>query len=408
LPAITQVEQNGASGKGGGALRPIDQKFEVNPSNGTLALNLPFSVTKSRSDLNGAGNGVFGLGWHLPTESVTSKTSKEIPRYDESDTFLLSGFDDLVTEGNPFAYTGALGSYTVQRYCPRVMDTQTMRIERFTQNEDDNVFWRTISGDNVTKLFGLDAQSQILEETKFGHARIFSWLLSAGFDPLGNAMKIFYKSENDGGLQDADHVLPIHEGRGDRANIARAKYLKSIKYGNVTPARDLETCQILPDLSMAWMFEVIVDYGDHDAQIPTTKDSVLGWPVRQDSFSSCKSGFELRTHRLCQRLLLFHHFPGDLPLDDYLVRSYDLVYNENPRGSLLQSLTAKGYMWDKQSNQYVTQSIAPYEFGYSKVSDLKSLQTKTMKPECLQTLPVQLSKSRTRWLDLMVRAPQAS
>ncbi|OAL53442.1 SpvB-domain-containing protein [Pyrenochaeta sp. DS3sAY3a] len=409
LPAITQVEQNGASGKGGGALRPIDQKFEVNPSNGTLALNLPFSVTKSRSDLNptlnlsynsGAGNGVFGLGWHLPTESVTRKTSKEIPRYDESDTFLLSGFDDLATEGNPFAYTGALGSYTVQRYCPRVTDTQTMRIERFTQNDGDNVFWRTISADNVTKLFGLDAQSQILEETKFGHARIFSWLLCAVFDPLGNAMQIFYKSENDGGLQDADHVLPIHEGRGDRANIARAKYIKSIKYGNVTPARDLETWQILPDLNMAWMFEVIVDYGDHDAQIPTTKDLVLGWPVRQDSFSSCTSGFELRTHRLCRRLLLFHHFPGDLPLDDYLVRSYDFVYNENPRGSLLQSLTAKGYMWDKQSNQYVTQSIAPYEFGYSKVSDLKSLQTKTMKPECLQTLPVQLSKSRTRWLDL--------
>ena len=34
-----------------------------------------------------------------------------------------------------------------------------------------------------------------------------------------------------------------------------------------------------------------------------------------DPFSSYRSGFEVRTYRLCQRVLMFHHFPraGRLP-----------------------------------------------------------------------------------------------
>ena len=44
------------------------------------------------------------------------------------------------------------------------------------------------------------------------------------------------------------------------------------------------------------------------------------------------SGFEVRTYRLCQRVLMFHHFPGELGVgQNCLVRSTDFTYyNESP------------------------------------------------------------------------------
>jgi len=41
---------------------------------------------------SGAGNGVFGLS--IP--NISRKTSKNIPKYDDSDTYLLSNAEDLV------------------------------------------------------------------------------------------------------------------------------------------------------------------------------------------------------------------------------------------------------------------------------------------------------------------------
>ena len=39
---------------------------------------------------------------------------------------------------------------------------------------------------------------------------------------------------------------------------------------------------------------------------------VRGWTARQDPFSSYRSGFEIRTWRLCHAVLVFHRFPVDL------------------------------------------------------------------------------------------------
>ncbi|ABW12042.1 hypothetical protein Franean1_2612 [Parafrankia sp. EAN1pec] len=54
-----------------------------------------------------------------------------------------------------------------------------------------------------------------------------------------------------------------------------------------------------------WLFEVVVDYGDHDAETPTPAPD-RPWPCRDDPFSSYRSGFEVRIYRLCRRVLMFH------------------------------------------------------------------------------------------------------
>src|SRR5215216_777497 len=94
--------------KGGGAIRGMGEKFAANPVTGTGSLSVPIYTSPGRSGFgpqlslsydSGAGNGPFGLGWNLSLPSVTRKTDKGLPKYqdaDESDVFILSGVEDLV------------------------------------------------------------------------------------------------------------------------------------------------------------------------------------------------------------------------------------------------------------------------------------------------------------------------
>src|SRR5271167_4299948 len=94
--------------KGGGAIHGIGEKFAANPVTGTGSLTVPIATSPGRSGFgpqlslsydSGSGNGPFGLGWSLALPSITRRTDKGLPRYqdaDEGDVFILSGAEDLV------------------------------------------------------------------------------------------------------------------------------------------------------------------------------------------------------------------------------------------------------------------------------------------------------------------------
>src|SRR6266704_1471512 len=94
--------------KGGGAIRGIGEKFAANPVTGTGSMTVPIAVSPGRSGFgpqlalsydSGSGNGPFGLGWNLSLPTITRKTDKGLPQYQdgaESDVFILSGAEDLV------------------------------------------------------------------------------------------------------------------------------------------------------------------------------------------------------------------------------------------------------------------------------------------------------------------------
>ena len=94
--------------KGGGAIKSIDEKFQVNAANGTAGFSIPFLFSPSRNSFmpsmalsynSGSGNGIFGLGWNAEPASITRKTESKLPEYndaEESDVFIFSGAEDLV------------------------------------------------------------------------------------------------------------------------------------------------------------------------------------------------------------------------------------------------------------------------------------------------------------------------
>jgi hypothetical protein len=328
---------------GGGGIKPIDQKFSVNPVTGTGGIQIPIPTTAGRNGAgpslllsydSGAGNGPFGIGWNVDFPSIHRKTDKGWPRYSTSlhdeDVFVLSNAEDLVpklsddaalemSSGRDAAELAEMpiNGFMVRQYVPRV-EGPYIRIERWTSIENPSeIHWRTITGANTTTIYGSDDSSRIFTVTPAGGKNIFSWLVRESYDDKGEAVLYEWKSE------DADNVArdSSHEcNRNDEARTSN-RYIKSIKYGNKTPNRNLQTWELQSSLSFGaadWMFEVVFDYGEHDVREPSTTQTTK-WPCRLDPFSKYHAGFEVRTYRLCHRVLLFHHLLDKLHVDDYLV-----------------------------------------------------------------------------------------
>ena len=320
--------------KGGGAIRGIGEKFAANPVTGTGSMSVPLATSPGRSGFgpqlslsydSGAGNGPFGLGWSLSLPSITRKTNKGLPKYDdagESDVFILSGAEDLVPvlvnvgggwKREPQLPRTMNGTpYLIQRYRPRI-EGLFAGIERWTsQTDPPDTFWRSISKDNITTWYGKTDQSRIVDSADA--TRIFSWLISESYDDKGNVIAYQYKSENPDNVDE----FQAHERNRTRDTRKVNRYLKHIRYGNHTPylPKLLEN-QPWPTVSAddQWFFEVIFDYGEHHADVPTPGAEVAQWKCRLDPFSSYRSCFDVRTYRLCQRVLMFHHFEGEANID---------------------------------------------------------------------------------------------
>ncbi|KAI9845919.1 MAG: hypothetical protein M1837_004455 [Sclerophora amabilis] len=391
-------------GGGGGSQRSIGQTFKTNPANGGMSIALPIHTSSGRAGFgpslelaynSGSGNGPFGIGWSLDLGTITRKTSHRIPRYDESDTFLISDTEELVQVSAEDRRHP--DGFDIRSYKPRVV-VSPMRIERWTNSKDrSDVHWKTISADNVTKIYGRDNASRVTDVTTNGLHRIFSWLLCESYDSFGNLMCLTYKAENSDGIDaQAKEVQVCEAARSDHTR-ARAKYLKSIRYGNLTPNRNLEDWKVIP-YSGKWLFQLVLDYGEHGSEAPTINEE-KPWSLREDSFSSYSSGFEVRCHRLCRRLLMFHHFPDELGRTDVLVHSVSLSYHTSPSTSSLVAFTQHGHIVDPQTGEIQTQSMSPYEFEYTGMTLSEDTKLEKLDSTSILGLPGNHGES-IQWLDL--------
>jgi RHS repeat-associated protein len=401
--------------QGGGAIRGIGERFTANPVTGTGSITVPIATSPGRSGFgptlalnydSGYGNGPFGLGWSLQLPTITRRTDQMLPLYcdaEESDVFLLSGVEDLVPvldgrhDGGQQVRNepASAPEYRVDRYRPRIEGVFD-RIERWTRLDDGQVHWRSITSDNITTVYGADPNSRISNPAD--STRVFSWLICLSYDDRGNAIAYEYKAENSEGI---DPGL-THEAHRTVTGRTANRYLKRIRYGNRT-SRLSDPTLSAPD----WAFEVVFDYGDHDPTTPTSQDT-RPWLCRHDPFSQYRPGFEVRTYRLCQRVLMFHHFPLEPGVGaECLVQSTDLAYaslrsvpgdtsHGHPLLTLLASVTHRGYR-RRTSGGYLTRSLPPVEFDYSPARFHD--QVTDVDPDSLVNLPTGLA-SGAHWVDL--------
>jgi RHS repeat-associated protein len=405
--------------KGGGAVRPMGEKFAANPVTGTASMTIPIPVTPGRAGSgpsvalsydSGSGNGAFGFGWSLSLASVSRRTDRGIPRYQDaehSDVFTFPGADDLVPvlveqDGVwvplelPARSIGPR-TYRIERYRPRVEGMFAL-IERWTNEADaTDTFWRSISRDNATTWYGKSAASRIADPAD--PARVFRWLVCEHHDDKGNVVIYEYKRDDSTGI---DTATSCERNRTPEARAANL-YPKRIRYGNRSPYYPGGP-GAPPALPGEWLFEIVFDYGEHDTAAPLP-DGAGAWASRADPFSSYRAGFELRTYRLCRRVLVFHHFPDEPGVGvGCLVRSTDLTYAAeadptdagSPVYSQLVAATQVGYLRDGAG--YISRSLPPVEFEYSR--PVISAEIREVDADSVANLPAGLDPAVTRWVDL--------
>jgi len=206
----------------------------------------------------------------------------------------------------------------------------------------------------------------------------------------------------------------------ERSNRQRSanRYLKRILYGNRVSRL------VQPDLTVAeWLFEAVLDYGEHDPAAPTPTDDeqrdlrgflVNPWLRRPDPFSTYRAGFEVRTYRRCRRILMFHRF-AELGAAPCLVRSTTLDYADldyaqpvavdeelahpgsTRLASFIQSVTSSGHV-RQADGTYLTRSLPPLEFRYSKPIIQDGIRT--LDAASGTNLPQGLDSTRYQWVDL--------
>ncbi len=401
--------------KGGGAIKGIDEKFAVNSVNGTASFSipLPFSPARGASPAlslsynSGAGNGSFGLGWSLSLGSIKRKTDKGLPQYHDgmdSDTFLFSEAEDLVPEfkkelngsfskdtNGEYVIHGIDspdGNHIIRFYKPRV-EGLFARIERWTEKTSGRIKWRILTRDNVTTLFGWTSNAVIADPGD--NRKIFEWLPEFVFDDKGNCSHYLYKKEDSKGFNAS---LPHNRNRFQNGKITYTNlYLEKVLYGNKKPYANFGTA--FP-AETDYMFQTVLDYGEYDTEVPIAK--IRDWEYRPDAFSDYKPGFEIRTTRLCKRVLLFHFFE-ELPGGSALVKSTNFEYDTTSEKdfTFLKTLTVQGYI-KKTDGSYTNKKMPPVEFTYQKHH--WNTVVKTISSEDLVHAPAGLDEQNYQFTDL--------
>lgn len=398
--------------KGGGAARGIGEKFQANPVTGTASLAIPLPLPEGRSGFgpklslsydSGAGNGPFGMGWSLAVPMVQRKTDRGLPLYrdkstadgpEDSDTFMLSDAEDLVPyleedEGQwgdrTATWTDGATTWDIRWYRPRV-EGAFARIERWRRQSDGDLHWRTLSRDNVRRVYGRSASARLADPDDAN--RVFAWYLEEERDAVGNVTIYEYKREHP--EEGADYRAGVaasaaEDVRGRAGHQCTYTYLKRVKWANAEP----------DDPSAGFFYELVLDHGEHEGTPPSRAESeTQKWAVRSDPHSRYRAGFDVRCYRLCQRALVYHRFPTAADGDARLARSVEFEYDTSPVATTLSTVTVKG--WREDGGTWTTASLPPLELTYTPAA----LDEDVRLVSGLDDLPQALDLRRFQWVDL--------
>ena len=351
--------------KGGGALTGMGETLGQAGPTGLASMSLPLPITAGRGfapglSLNyssGGGNSPFGVGWFCETMRIARRTSHGVPQYNDTDEFLGPDSEVLVktnsttsapnpTTCSTYGDVALSQTYTVTRYQPRT-EGAFNRLEYWHGNTRGDDFWLLHDSGGNVHLFGKTAAARISDPQEDSHTA--QWLLEESLNPKGEHIYYAYFAETSDGVG------------GEERDCSTMRYLSQVQYGNVDPAADLYLwSRDKPDVD--WYFTLVFDYGERgvDPQTPPAFSTEATWPARRDPYSRYDYGFEIRVHRLCHQVLMFHHFREELGVQDALVSRLLLEYDENP--VLTQLIAARTLAYE--ADGYM-QSLPPLELQYS-------------------------------------------
>jgi hypothetical protein len=97
---------------------------------------------------------------------------------------------------------------------------------------------------------------------------------------------------------------------------------------------------------------------------------------------------------------MFHHFPAELQIQDYLVTSTSLQYEESPTLTYLTSATHIGYLLNDGQDGYISKAFPSLEYEYSRFpsdDELSRVQVQDLDCESIRNMS---SAPNYQWIDL--------
>lgn len=346
----------------------IDHTITVDPYTGAARLRIPVPVPEGRASFGpalaleyaaGSWGAPFAAGWSLTgLPTIEIDTRHGVPRWDGSDGFQLGGAELVPwlerVGGDWRPRTRVEGGFQITFYRLRTAGA-AIRVERWTEIASGQVHFRARDAQNVLTIFGArpNAAARICDPAD--EHRTFAWLPELKLAPDGNAIWIDYAAED---LVGVDRSLSFER----RPPATAQRYLKRIRYGNHQPL------ELAPDVvagtmpaDMRWAFQVVFDYGDHHGDDPAAVPD-RAWSVRVDPSSNHRPGFDVRTYRLCARILAFHDLP-ELGATPTLVSQLVLDNEPAEDGTTLRRVRRIGHRSDPSGA--TTASIPPLEMTYA-------------------------------------------
>ncbi|MGN9807395.1 SpvB/TcaC N-terminal domain-containing protein [Micromonospora sp. L32] len=373
----------------------VAHDVDVDPFTGAASVRVPLPLTEGRADhgpslalsySSGGANSIFGLGWSLAGMTpVTRSLRRRLPSYDDSDGYRY-GDCDLVPALEPAQPSGwrrrtaTVGPYRVQFFHTRA-DIGPVRLERWVR-ADGEQHWRMRDRHDVVTVFGRQATAQISDPDQ--PERVYAWLPQSRHDSHGNVVHFVYRAEDQAGVVQCTSAARSHSRRDGWPQ----RHPASVRYGNTVPFGPDEA---VPQ-GNSWLFEAVFDYGDHADDRPLPSGT---WPARLDPFSSYRPGFDLRTHRLCRRVLMFHRF-AELGPQAALVGETSFGYDEQPAGTTLVRVVHTGVRHD--GGAVSRRSLPPLEFAYSAAQVTADFAD--VPADSLRNAPHGLAEPGSRWIDL--------
>ena len=371
----------------------------VDAPTGGAVVSVPLSLTPGRGDLEpelaltyrpGGVSSPFGVGWSLAgVPAVTLDAQDGTPGYDGDDGFAFAGgrlVPWLQRDGPRWVpRTAVLGDFAVRYYRRTVEQDPRLRFERWIERSSGRAHWRVRDARNVVTVYGLadDGLSRVADPDD--PERVYAWLPESRHDPYGNAVAYVWVAEDTRGVDATAAAERRQLGRGQPQRL-----LKRVRWGNATP---LAPDEPLPGAD-AWSMELVVDYGDHTGETPAV-DPDRPWPARADPYSTCQPGFEVRTWRLCRRLLLYHRF-AELGPDPALVWITALEHRADPAGATLERIVQTGVR--RGGPLAGRRSLPSLRLRYSEPSVASRLEP--VPAEALENAPGGLFGARAQLVDL--------
>lgn len=356
--------------KGGGAIQSIGKGWGAVGTSGSSSFEIGIPLSPGRGYAPALsltyqstdGKTPFGQGWRMELSRVARRSAKGRPAYHDDDEITGPSGDVLLAQKNEqgelvctsiSAYRSvSLGkTYSVTRYFPRV-EGGAERIESWSHEAER--FWLIHAADGSVHLYG---KNKRIEHTAAATTRTAEWLLEESVTPSGEHILYEYVSEDERGVPDADL------GRDHQRQL----YLQRIRYANGTAD---QVPYLFRDAafvgSQQWHCELVLDYGERATGLLDTPGygTDRPWPRRADPYSRYDLGFEVRTHRLCRQMLMFHSF-AELGAAPVLVQRLVLEYDESPVMSHLVAAHSMAYNARGEISY-----LPPEEFFYSALAPL--------------------------------------